>query len=588
MLIGLNRKNNLINIINSVPKHKYICPLCKEPLIRNYGVERQYFSHDKGKGEDCELRINSYIDNITELTDENKKILDKKYFKKKFNDIKVEMSDMTSELGYPLTKEQVDIILSTENKVKISATAGSSKTTTLYYYAKHRPEQRILYLVYNSAMKKEAEETFGKLSHVVVKTVHGLGYQYVGRKYQKKLIFNYTPVDVLNDLSLSWYSEQDIAVKVHLLLQEYMLSDCKEIEDVDLFRDEDNIKFRDEIVSLAKKLWELKKNIDSEVKVEHDFYLKLFELSKENLSSKYDIVMLDEAQDSNMVTFNIVKSLGIDKVVMVGDPHQQMYSWRKALNILDLFEGKEYKLTTSFRVSQNIANISNILISDVFGEDLQMKGFNVNQTITHKLDTTVPFACISRTNAALFQEAIDVIYRKGKNKKIFFEGGFNSYKFNNIRDTYYFSIGREVKNPILNKFDNYSQMKEYANENDDIELKSLIRAVIEYGSDIPSLVEEIRMSECKDKKIADIILTTAHKSKGATYENVKLCNDYAKMTDFFNKMHIEVLSPEEKEELLAKTKEECHILYVSITRAKGEIELNEDLKKYLLIRDKFF
>ena len=46
---------------------------------------------------------------------------------------------------------------------------------------------------------------------------------------------------------------------------------------------------------------------------------------------------------------NIIKG-----VVFVGDRFQMLYKWRGATNVIDLLENaKEYRLTTSFRVSQN-------------------------------------------------------------------------------------------------------------------------------------------------------------------------------------------------------------------------------------------
>jgi hypothetical protein len=58
--------------------------------------------------------------------------------------------------GYPMTKEQELIIKSTEDRIVISALAGSAKSSTLYYYARERMDKSFLYLVYNKAMQLEA------------------------------------------------------------------------------------------------------------------------------------------------------------------------------------------------------------------------------------------------------------------------------------------------------------------------------------------------------------------------------------------------------------------------------------------------
>lgn len=591
MLLAKNEKGDLINIIHSVPKVKYFCPICGERLIRNFGVKKQYFSHKKGLGENCELKMQEKIEEDINLTPDNIDILNREFFKKKFNNIKTEMSDYKSEEDYFLTSEQTKIIFSTESKIKISATAGSSKTTTLYYYAKERPNKRILYLVYNAAMKKEAEKTFGKLSNVTIKTVHGLAYGYIGWQYKNKLTTNYSSVDILNDLGLMWNDRnQELAVKIYALLNEYMLSDKQTFEEMDLFNDEDNKNIKKDIYKYAEEIWSKKADLNSSVTVEHDFYLKLFHLMKKDLGDKFDIVMLDESQDSNLLTFDLVKNLGIKGIVMVGDPYQQMYAWRRARDIMKLFKGKQYNLSTSFRVSQNTANIANILIKEVFNKDLGMKGFNSKQKIItdSKFKPNEKYTCIARTNATLFEEALDLLK---ENKKIFFEGGFNSYKFNDIRDGYYFSIGRYTNNPIFKKFNNYYQMKDFAENTEDVELLSLIRAIDKYGSEIPYLIESIRNNTCKSKEQADIILTTAHKSKGETYTNVKICDDFASMSEYFKKKYLNInsfVSDEEQKEFFNKYYEETRILYVTITRAKGKIIYNEDLKRYLILRYMFF
>ena len=208
-----NQYGKLIDIIESSANDTYTCPICKESLTRNFGLKSQYYSHPKGKGNNCELKMKLLDKKEAIVFDENDTdILDKEYYKKIFNDISIELSDYQSEEGYYLTKEQKDIIFSTEDRVKISALAGTAKTSTLYYYAKERPFKKILYIVYNKAMKDEAMKTFGKLSHVDIKTIHGLAYGYVGKFYKNKLTFSYGIVDIIKDLKLDWNNDRKSVV----------------------------------------------------------------------------------------------------------------------------------------------------------------------------------------------------------------------------------------------------------------------------------------------------------------------------------------------------------------------------------------
>ena len=63
------------------------------------------------------------------------------------------------------------------------------------------------------------------------------------------------------------------------------------------------------------------------------------------------------------------------------------------------------------------------------------------------------------------------------------------------------------------------------------------------------------------KKSADVILTTAHKSKGLEFVAVEIADDFKEI--------------EKAEE------EEINILYVAVTRATHELQLNRDLIKLM-------
>jgi len=964
---ALNQNGKLVDIIESIKEDTYICPVCKEELIRNFGVSRQYYSHPSGKGDECELKLKIMIKEDEELLSKDQiDILNREYYNKNFDDVKIELSDYMSKEGYYLTKEQKDIIFAKENKIKISALAGAAKTSTLYYYAKERPFKKILYIVYNKAMKDEAEHTFGNLRHVTIKTVHGLAFGYVGTFYKHKLTFNYGVVDIIKDLNLDWNHDMELATKIHRMMNEYMLSDVLNFEDIELFKNENgqSTTERDIIIDFCKKLWKLKKDYNNNIKVEHDFYLKLFHLSKKKLNHKYDIILLDEAQDSSKLVLDIVKSSNVSGIVIVGDsyqcltegtlistpngkvkienisiddevnvacgfgdktigkvesinkseinekivrittengnviegtinhmifgkidgynigegkyyvylmfkknygyrigitsslrklnnknqngfmarinaergdklwilkvcdnmedaiyyenfysfeygipqmvftsdntkvisqttinnifknidtysrvkklfndlylfeeyphyipqsstgingerlrvsftmfgnkiiskksgyssekifnlhPHEMsinttnmdfvkcaskymsfskkratnsgneyfsgrkkhtlydecwntvenivfdmknigydiepnikakltddkfdlipltnvikgmiipietengisnekvikverfdykgyvydinvpyyrnyiangivvhncLYGWRKATNIMPLFEGKEYKLTTSFRVSQNIANIANLIIKDICKTEIDMKGFNTKQKIVHEFNKNKPYVCLCRTNAYIFAEVCEVI-SNNKNAKIYFEGGFQSYSFNNIKDAYFFYKGHKVKNPLFNKFKNYYEMVDYAKKTNDLEILALDRMIEKYGSIIPDVVDNVKYNSTKNKDEANVLFSTIHRSKGMTYSiPVYISDDHFEIENVFKK---EYINKEDKNDFnINDFYEEMCIVYVAITRCAGEIIFSDKLKDYLLLRWKFF
>jgi superfamily I DNA/RNA helicase len=79
--------------------------------------------------------------------------------------------------------------------------------------------------------------------------------------------------------------------------------------------------------------------------VTHSLYFKEFEqrFNYFKLKDKYDVVLLDEAQDSNMVTLSVFNQFNA-KRVMVGDSHQKIYGFRGAIDAMEKFETEIKKL----------------------------------------------------------------------------------------------------------------------------------------------------------------------------------------------------------------------------------------------------
>ena len=131
---ALNQHNKLVDIIESTKNDKYICPVCKEELIRNFGVSRQFYSHPSGRGDECELKLKLMVkDGDREFGDKEIDILRDEYYNKSFNDVHIELSDYMSEEGYYLTQEQKDIIFAEEDRIKIAALAGCVDCDTEYF-----------------------------------------------------------------------------------------------------------------------------------------------------------------------------------------------------------------------------------------------------------------------------------------------------------------------------------------------------------------------------------------------------------------------------------------------------------------------
>jgi DNA helicase-2/ATP-dependent DNA helicase PcrA len=92
---------------------------------------------------------------------------------------------------------------------------------------------------------------------------------------------------------------------------------------------------------------------------------------REQFRSRFDYILVDEYQDTNMLQFRLLKALVNDRanICAVGDDDQSIYGWRGARveNILEFdqeFAGtRVIKLTRNYRSEQNILQLANALIA---------------------------------------------------------------------------------------------------------------------------------------------------------------------------------------------------------------------------------
>lgn len=498
------------------------------------------------------------------------------------------------------TNEQSAIIEAHGRLVVVKALAGTGKTSTLLGYAKSKPSVRMLYIVLNKSVQKEAEEKF-RGTGVKPMTSHGLAFRYTGSKYQHKLAKgNLKPYEIEGALGISkelqkeigyYGSYNDNMVIASVVLEtltkflyspdkviqvKHMAGDCGRLMKI-LNQDENTVI--QIILYQAERLWtKMIDTEDSNVPMMHDGYLKLFQLSNPVLSG-YDEFLVDEAQDSNPCTLSIIfKQSG--KIVLVGDDQQAIYGWRGARNAL-AFAIKQgavvHYLTGSFRFGENIARVANAVL-DVKGVNYGVRGLGGQDRIG-RIEEGEQKTIISRTNAGVFSHTARAI----NNEKTWWHvGGSEGYRFDQILDVYYLwkRMFDSIRDPFIKSFTDFTELKLYVEDVGDPELKPRCRIAEEYGDAVPVIVDKIKgkVGAASTIDSADTVLGTCHKMKGLEADNVLLDVDFielCELTDILNKA-----SPGEKAEQLRKANEELNILYVGVTRAKKVLQLNMDLFSY--------
>ncbi len=95
------------------------------------------------------------------------------------------------------------------------------------------------------------------------------------------------------------------------------------------------------------------------------------EIIKKNNLNRYDLIIVDEAQDTSYIQMEIIKSIsGGSRLIMAGDYMQSIYEWRDAEpdyieDIAKNFNMKIFNMQINFRSNENILNFVNNLFNSL-------------------------------------------------------------------------------------------------------------------------------------------------------------------------------------------------------------------------------
>ncbi|MGE4382513.1 MAG: UvrD-helicase domain-containing protein [Arcobacter sp.] len=487
-----------------------------------------------------------------------------------------------------LTKEQEEIINSSELSFKINAVAGSGKTTTLLEYAKKNSHLKILYLAYNKSLQVSLQEKLKdyKLPYLHISTIHSLAYNKIEaynynltadlknyviekvitshelREHQKAYYPTLEYIALIKDL-VNFYCNSSLIALDFKLLEAYKKQSDLGAKILELL----NKNEKRVIEHLKTILGAMKNKI---IEATHDFYLKMFYLNKKvSTNLPYDLILVDEAQDISDVMIGIVENLNCRRIY-VGDSFQQIYSFRFATNALNKIDLPSYDLTQSFRFGDNYAKTLQSTLNSLYeinsSKLLRIRGIEKNTKIGREfIDFSKPFCVIARSTFGLIQQLVYFIHDK---KKIYFEGGYNSYSFMNqtVYSIFYLKQKKNDKITIdeIKDFETINELETFAKDTKNQDYLNIIKFINTYGDNIFEINKKIKEHLVSDKKDADIIFTTTHKSKGLEYEQVLMADDFIskkEITNTKNKLSYQRIN------------EELNIYYVAATRAKNIIQL---------------
>ncbi|NWU44901.1 FBH1 helicase, partial [Hylia prasina] len=278
-----------------------------------------------------------------------------------------------------LTHEQQRILnhrIQPGQTVKIMALAGTGKTSTLVKYAEKFPELKFLYLAFNKAVAEKGKKVFPR--NVTCKTFHSLAYGSVGRYYKEKGKLNFSKMSAFS-ISFLLQSRKGQSLYVRGKTVSQTLENFFSSSDEEICEEHTPLWFKNTHgqmqlmspeekkinVEEAREIWHNMKKLDGDAEKKYkmtcDGYLKLWQLSKPQLSG-FDAIFVDEAQDCTPAIVDVVQSQKCGKI-LVGDPHQQIYTFRGAVNTLYMVPHTHlYYLTQSFRFGPEIAYVGSTIL----------------------------------------------------------------------------------------------------------------------------------------------------------------------------------------------------------------------------------
>lgn len=465
----------------------------------------------------------------------------------------------------PYDPEQLAVIQSDARIVVAEAKAGSGKTTTGVGYAAARPEAKMLYLVFGRANAIEARRKFPPWVDVL--TTHTIARRTI-KPQKERVPQKWTPMVlqahlglkaprlarmVLNGLAAFWGSCDKTIEVDHI--EDSCMSLTPGSSEVEM------------ALTYARSAWEQMCERNSSFPIPHDAYLKMFALQAPKLP--YTHILLDEFQDANPVTVQLAMGqMENSNLLVLGDSHQGIFGFRGSINGMSELKqvpgARAFELTRSFRFGRGVAKLANMILGEFMGEKNLIKGMGKDGAWVEK-----GHAYISRTNAELFRVAAE---KQGKG--IHWVGGIGSYNLEALLDVYRLYAGKreEISNKLIDQrfrsFEEYESYGEGAKDGEAILLAKLVR---QFKHETPRFVEDLKTNAVEREGDAEIVLTTAHRSKGLEWDCVRMGEDFTSLASI--------------EDSLAQGEDfdpqEANLLYVMLTRARRHVSLNKDMATWM-------
>ena len=311
---------------------------------------------------------------------------------------------------------------------------GTGKTTTLLNkvdsYLKNTDPDKIGYFAFTKKAANEARDRAIRDFNLTeddlpyFRTLHSLAFRKLGikkdqvmqgRHYKdlgKKLGFPVTYADYQEDQGGIFTSDSEYL----RIIQLAQLRNITAEQQFDLAEHTQDLE-RDQLRIIANELIRYKKEYNL-----IDFNDMILDFVKSDLSPKFDVVFIDEAQDLSLMQWDMARSIWnkTEDAFIAGDDDQAIFRWAGAdVDSFITLKGEYYPLTQSYRIPAKVHNLAMNIIGKIKNRISKTWQPKINEgTLQRHFDvesidmTQGDWLVLSRTRHML-NDIEETLYRQG-------------------------------------------------------------------------------------------------------------------------------------------------------------------------------
>ena len=422
------------------------------------------------------------------------------------------------------TPEQADVLdhmIENEGILLVQAGAGSGKSFMAKQVTLELKPKRGLYTAFNKAIVQEGVDRFYG-TNMECKTLHALAYAYVN---SSRNISDFTYTCITENLT---YGAKYKIIDAMNMFYVSASADMYEFYD-EFFSDAPD---KEMLVEMAEKYTEMM--IAGELDPTFNYLLKCFHLMllQGTVKCEYDLVILDEINDTTAVALEIFKLIKAPKKLGLGETNQAIY---KFLNLVDGFEElkdePQLRLTQSWRCSVAIAaKIQKTMRKDVdpdftfVGTDDPVRNgktlycTNTNASIVFEINDRLSrhkSFTLLRNISEIFAAPLALTSAAGGKKPF-----QKKYAF----------LADEYKNYIKERKSGQSYMAYLVENVDDREIKNAVALLQRFTRDGINIFDVYKRAK-EVRPDPNYVIATVYTSKGLEYEDVYIADDLNRAID---------------------------------------------------------